>query len=74
MTIILEDTIERYVVRETTDGLDVYEDDNLVCELEGYTLRNFYDEWENIDEDELYQAIQEEIELDETMAKLKEQW
>lgn len=74
MTIMLEDTIERYVVRETTDGLDVYEGDKLVCELEGYTLRNFYDEWENIDEDELYQAIQEEIELDETMAKLKEQW
>lgn len=71
MTIKL-DCIENYEVRETEHGLAVYEDNEFVLELEGYSYSDFKDEWGNIDEDELYAAIHEEEELQHTMNKLAE--
>lgn len=69
----LIDSIEGYKVRETNYGLDVSDkDDNFVCELEGYTMDGFKDEWGRIDEDELYNAIREEEDLNKTMADLAE--
>ena len=54
-----------YVVRETTSGLDVYEDEdmeNFVCELSGVSLDNFrYDG--DVDDDKLEAAIKEEVEV-----------
>ena len=61
-----------WVVKPYNGGLDVYEDDELICELEGSELWEFKDEWGNIDESELEAAIREEIELNNTMAKLAE--
>ena len=53
-----------YVVRETTSGLDVYEDEdmeNFVCKLSDMSLDNFrYDG--DVDEDKLEAAIKEEVE------------
>lgn len=69
----LIDSIEGYKVRETNYGLDVSDkDDNFVCELEGCTMNDFKDEWGRIDEDELYNAIREEEDLNKTMADLAE--
>lgn len=59
-----------YVVRETTSGLDVYEDvemNNFVCELSGVSLDNFrYDG--DVDDDKLEDAIQEELEVEDILA------
>ena len=59
-----------YVVRETTSGLDVYEDvemNNFVCELSGVSLDNFrYDE--DVDDDKLEAAIKEELEVEDILA------
>ena len=54
----------------TTEGLCVYEDDELLCEMVGYSFNDFLDEWGNIDEDELEAAIRDEIETDELCKKL----
>lgn len=57
----LIESIEGYRVLETERGLEVYDkDDNFVCELYDCTMRDFKDEWGNIDENELYDAIREE--------------
>jgi hypothetical protein len=69
----LENCIEGYRVRERQNGLGVSDkDDNFVCELEGYSLSDFKDEWGKVDEDELYEAIREEERLNDTMKKLAE--
>ena len=58
-----------YQVRETIDGLDVYEDGQLVCELSGKTLNDYRyivgddDDYSEINDDKLEAAIKEEIEV-----------
>ena len=60
-----------YVVRETTSGLDVYEDTDMtkfVCELPHINLDNFRDENDDIDDDKLESAITEQIEVENIIA------
>ena len=53
-----------YRVVETSHGLDVYEDDQFVCEITGMCLDDLtYDG--KVSEAELGQAIKEEIEVEE---------
>lgn len=58
-----------YVVTETIDGLDVTEDDKFVCELRGKSLANFRysvdDEYSEVDDDKLEDAIKEQVEIEE---------
>ena len=58
-----------YTVRDTTSGIDV-EDWNgcHVCELTGITLYSFLDEDDNIDEEKLEQAIDDEMETEAIIA------
>ena len=59
-----EMTQDFYRVVETSHGLDVYENDQFVCEITGMRLDNFtYDG--KVSEAELGQTIKEEIEVDE---------
>ena len=59
-----EMTTDFYTIVETSHGLDVYEDDQFVCEITGMSLDNFtYDG--KVSEAELGQAIKEEIEVEE---------
>ena len=59
-----------YVVKETINGLDVYDDEEMevfVCELSGVSLDNFrYDG--DIDDDKLHDAIKEELEVEDIIA------
>ena len=60
-----------YVVRETTSGLDVYEDTDMeyfVCELPRFNLDYFRDDNDDVDDDKLEAAIKEEIEVEEIIA------
>jgi hypothetical protein len=59
-----------YIVKETIDGLDVYEDEKFVCELTGHTL-NDYRYNGKINDDILECAIKEEIEVIEFLDKMK---
>lgn len=56
-----------YVVRETIEGLDVYEDETIVCNLNGKRLNDYRvevgDEDTDIDDDKLETAIKEQIEV-----------
>ena len=53
-----------YTIVETSHGLDVYDDDQFVCEITGMRLDNFtYDG--KVSEAELGQAIREEIEVED---------
>ena len=56
-----------YQVRETIEGLDVYEDGQIVCNLYGKTLNDYRvevgDEDTDIDDDKLEAAIKEQIEV-----------
>ena len=58
-----------YQVRETINGLDVYEDGQLVCELSGKSLNDYRyivgddDDYSEINDDKLEAAIKEEIEV-----------
>lgn len=70
MNIIELNCVECYKVTETMYGLDVYEDDKVVCELSGSSFSDFEDEYGKIDESELLSAVYEQIDLDETMKKL----
>ena len=70
MVVIELDCVERYKVTETMYGLDVYEDDKVVCQLSGSTFNDFKDEWGKVDEDELLLAVYEEIELGKIMEEL----
>ena len=63
-----EMTSDFYEVVETSHGLDVYENDEFVCEITGMSLDNFtYDG--KVSEAELGQAIKEEIEVEEFLNK-----
>lgn len=59
-----------YCVKETIDGLDVYEDDYFVCELKGHTFAN-YTYNEKIDNDKLDSAIKDEIEAVKFLYELR---
>ena len=62
-----------YTVRDTTSGIDV-EDWNgcYVCELTGINLRSFLDEDDNIDDERLEQAIDDEMEIEAIIANQTE--
>jgi hypothetical protein len=63
-----EMTSDFYEVVETSHGLDVYEDDQFVCEIAGMRLDNFtYDG--KVSEAELGQAIKEQIEVEDFLNK-----
>ena len=60
-----------YVVKETTSGLDVYEDtemEHYICELGGVSLDNFRDDNDDVDDDKLEAAIKEELEVEDIIA------
>ena len=60
-----------YTVQETIEGLDVYENGEIVCVLHGKTLDDYRYDGE-IDDDHLESAIKEEIDIDNTIRKLIE--
>lgn len=65
-----EMTSDFYRVVETSHGLDVYEDDQFVCEITGMCLDDFtYDG--KVSEAELGQTIKEEIEVEEFLEENK---
>jgi hypothetical protein len=65
-----EMTSDFYKVVETIYGLDVYEDDQFVCEIAGMCLDDFtYDG--KVSEAELGQAIKEQIEVEEFLEENK---
>ena len=60
-----------YLVVERIGGLDVYMDDNLVCELSGKTLSSYsYDD--KIDTDKLDDDISEELGTLEVLGKVSD--
>jgi hypothetical protein len=62
-----------YQVKETIDGLDVTENGEFVCELSGKSLDDFRysvdDEYSEVDDDKLEDAIKETIEDAEMLSK-----
>lgn len=58
------DCEEKFEIKETCNGLEVYQDDKFACNLCGYTFKDFQDEWCKLNENELADAIREEIELE----------
>ena len=58
------DCEEKFEIKETCNGLEVYQDDKFACNLCGYTFKDFQDEWGKLNENELADAIREEIELE----------
>ena len=61
-----------YIVRETLGGLEVTEDDKVICTLDGKTLDSYRDEDENIDDDALEADIREVEEAEDFLAYQKE--
>lgn len=61
-----------YIVRETLSGLEVTEDDKVICTLDGKTLENYRDEDENIDDEALEADIREVEEAEDFLAYQKE--
>ena len=57
-----------YEVRETLGGLEVSENGNVVCTLEGKTLDSYRDELDIIDDDLLEDDIKDEVEVEEFLA------
>lgn len=58
-----------YTARDTISGIDVSDSNgSYVCELSGVHLSDFMDEDENIDEEKLEQAINEEMDIEATIA------
>jgi len=57
-----------YIVRETLGGLEVTEDDKVICTLDGKTLDHYRDEDENIDDDALEADIREAEETEDFLA------
>jgi len=53
------------VVIERINGLDVYDGDAFVCEIQGKTLDSFRDENDEIDEDALDAEIDDILDADE---------
>ena len=62
-----------YQVRETIDGLDVTENGDFICELYGKSLDDFRystdDDYSEVDDDKLEDAIKETIEDAEILGK-----
>lgn len=57
-----------YIVRETLSGLEVSENDRVICTLSGKSLDNYrVNEWD-IDDDLLEADIKEEVEVEEFLA------
>ena len=57
-----------YIVRETLGGLEVSEDDRVICTLSGKSLDNYrVNEWD-IDDDLLEADIKEQVEVEEFLA------
>ena len=57
-----------YIVRETLGGLEVSENDRVICELSGKSLDNYrVNEWD-IDDDLLEADIKEQVEVEEFLA------
>lgn len=67
-----------YQVRETINGLDVYEDGQIVCELSGKCLNDYRvevgDEDTDIDDDKLEAAIKEQIEVQDFIDDQQGNW
>ena len=66
-----------YLVRETLNGLDVTDDGNFVCELDGKTLDDYRIEedgypTDDIDDDALEADIKERIEVDDFLDNQQE--
>jgi hypothetical protein len=57
-----------YIVTETLCGLEVTEDDRVICTLDGKTLEDYCDEDENIDDDALEADIRECEEVEDFLA------
>lgn len=62
------ETESGYIVRETLGGLEVTEDDRVICTLNGKTLEDYCDEDENIDDDALEADIREAEETEDFLA------
>lgn len=62
------ETESGYIVTETLGGLEVTEDDRVICTLDGKTLEDYCDEDENIDDDTLEADIKEQVEVEEFLA------
>ena len=58
-----------WIVRPFENGIDVFNGDEHICELNDVELWEFKDEWGDIDEAELIQAINEEMELCSSLEK-----
>jgi hypothetical protein len=57
-----------YIVRETLGGLEVSENDRVICTLSGKSLDNYrVNEWD-IDDDLLEADIKEQVEVEEFIA------
>jgi hypothetical protein len=62
------ETKNGYIVTETLGGLEVTEDDRVICTLNGKTLEDYCDEDENIDDDALEADIREGEEVEDFLA------
>ena len=62
------ETESGYIVTETLGGLEVTEDDRVICTLDGKTLEDYCDEDENIDDDALEADIREGEEVEDFLA------
>ena len=62
------ETESGYIVTETLGGLEVTEDDRVICTLDGKTLEDYRDEDENIDDDALEADIREGEEVEDFLA------
>ena len=66
------ETESGYKVRETLEGIEVYEDGEIVCSIPNKTLESYRDEEENIDDDALEKDISDAIEVAEFIDYQKE--
>ncbi len=57
-----------YIVRETLGGLEVTEDNKVICTLDGKSLEDYRDENEDIDDDTLEADIREQEETENFLA------
>lgn len=62
-----------YYVRETIDGLDVYEDGTIVCSLDNKTLAH-YTYNGKVNDDKLDADIKEEIEVCDFLDNMQGNW
>ena len=62
-----------YFVKETTVGIDVYEDGTIVCHLDGKSLAD-YSYNGVVNDDKLESDIKEEIEVNDFMDNMQGNW